>query len=139
MAVFNQTPITHHYVEVDSGKSKGVRYYELIKVEGGIPQLTPKIQISKDRQCARSKPHYWLKIRLATKWSRTITGLFKTAINALTFFGDIDNKRHLVIFEFAKDASSLKIHYHKDYYPFDKRLKPHTVAQRIKKTLRNKT
>lgn len=131
MATHTHPPTTHVYKEINEGKYKSVKHYELLEVLNGIPELPELINISKDRQCARSKPAYWLKVRKAGKWSKAETGLFKTSINGLTYSGDLRDKTHLVIFQFSEDASILKIFYYANYFPFDKQLHPATVAKKI--------
>ena len=131
MAKGTNMPITHFYNEVNIGKHKTVKHYELAIVDNGTPQLSQLINISKDRQFAKSAPSYWLKLRLANKWSASVTGLFKTAVNGLVYSGDFDDKTHLVLFEFSKNATKLKIYFYLNYFPFDTRLHPATVAKRI--------
>jgi len=124
-------PIVHFFKEINIGKYKGVKHYELVEVQNGKPKLSQLINISKDRNCARSKPAYWLKTRLVNKWSKAETGLFKTAINGFTYSGDLENKTHLVLFEFSKDASTLKIFVYFNYFPFAKQLHPSSIAKKI--------
>lgn len=132
MGNIKQNPIVHYFKQIKVGQFRTTRHYELVKVENGTPQLSQLINISKDRGCAQSKPSYWLKTRLATKWSKAETGLFKTAINGLTYSGDLRDKKHLVLFQFSKGANTLTVFVYLNYFPFDKRLHPSTVARKIK-------
>lgn len=126
-----EKPVIHLFKEINNGKFKSVKHYELLEVQNGRPQLSQLINISKDRNCAKSKPNYWLKIRLMNKWSNPITGLFKTAVNGYTYSGDLENKTHLVIFKFSKDAATLRIYIYNNHFPFDRKLHPTTIANKI--------
>ena len=110
--------ITHVFSEINEGKFKGVKHYELIKVKNGTTQLTELINISKDRNCAQSMPDYWLKIRNGNKWSKCITGLFKTG-NTNIFKGDVDHKKNLIVFKFSDHAKTLTAYYFDNYYTTD--------------------
>ena len=111
-------PITHVFSEINEGKFKSVKHYELKEVHNGTTQLTDRLNISKDRNCAQSMPVYWLKIKNGNKWSKCITGLFKTCYPSI-YKGDKDHKKHLIIFKFSRDASTLTVDYYKDYYTND--------------------
>ena len=63
-------------------------------------------------------PDYWLKIRQGNKWSNCITGLFKTNVTNV-FKGDIDHKKHLVIFKFSDSNQTLNVYYFQNYYTKD--------------------
>ena len=112
------TPIIHIFKEINVGKYKSVKHYELIEVKNGSTQLSNLINISKDRNCAQSMPTYWLKIKQGKKWSRCLTGLFKTGI-VNTFKGDIQRKRHLIIFKFSDSGNTLTAYYFLNYYTID--------------------
>ncbi|RMA56644.1 hypothetical protein BXY75_3347 [Ulvibacter antarcticus] len=118
MATQQKKPVTHVYKEINEGKFKGVKHYELKEVINGTLQLTELINISKDRNCAQSMPEYWLKIRNDNKWSKCITGLFKTGINYI-YKGDLQRKKHLILFKFSTDAKTLKVFVFKDFYTRD--------------------
>jgi hypothetical protein len=111
-------PITHVFSEINEGKFKGVRHYELIEVKNGTTQLSELINISKDRNCAQSMPDYWLKIRNGEKWSNCITGLFKTGFKNI-FKGDTEKKKNLIIFKFTENAKTLTAYYFDNYYTTD--------------------
>ena len=113
-----QKPITHIFLEINEGKYKSVKHYELIEVINGTSQLTEQINISKDRNCAQSTPEYWLKVRNGNNWSNCITGLFKTGYNYI-YKGDLQRKKHLIVIEFSNDAKTLKAYVFKDYYTTD--------------------
>lgn len=110
-------PIIHVFQEINDGKFKSVRHYELIKVENGNTKFSTLINISKDRQFAKSNPDYWVKIRQSKKWSKPITGLFKTNQKGI-FKGDLNYKKNLIIVKFEKDTSQIIIHCY-DYYTTD--------------------
>ena len=112
-------PITHVFSEINEGKFKGVKHYELIEVKNGTSKLTELINISKDRQCAQSIPDYWLKERNGKKWFKQwTTGLFKTGFRNI-YKGDKDHKKHLIVFKFTDNAKILTAYYYKDYYTND--------------------
>ena len=71
-------PVTHVYKEVNEGKYKSVKHYELQQCNG-TPLFSTLINISINQNCAQSMPDYWLKIREGKKWTKYITGLFKTS------------------------------------------------------------
>lgn len=112
------TPIIHVFSEINEGNFKSVKHYDLKNVTNGSSQLTEQINISKDRNCAQSKPDSWLRVRIGKKWSRCITGIFKTGYKNI-FKGDLQRKKHLIIFKFSEDAKILTAYVFKDYYTND--------------------
>ncbi len=114
-----QTPIIHIYKEVNKGKFKSVKHYELSEVKNGILQLAESINISENRNCALSMPVYWLKIKEGKNWSKKcLTGLFKTNIKSV-YKGDRDKRKHLIIFKYSDDEETLMIYYFKNYFTGD--------------------
>jgi hypothetical protein len=111
-------PIVHVFSEINVGKYKDVKHYELIDVKCGTTQLSNQINISKNRSFANSNPDYWLKIKEGKKWSKCITGLFKTS-KMLTYKGDKDYKGHLIIFIFSDNAKIVTVYFFKNYYTKD--------------------
>ena len=109
---------TYVYSEINIGKYKATKHYELISLDNSINKLSNLINISKDRNCAQSMPFYWFKIKQGTKYSNWLTGLFKTEIPSI-FKGDVDKKKHLILFKFSDDASTLTIKYFENYYTRD--------------------
>lgn len=105
----------HTYREINNGKYKTTKHYELIDKKNKNFLLSEKINISKDRNFAKSSPVYWLKIREGRKWSKNITGLFDTK-EKFIYWGDQDLRKHLIIFKFSYDAKTLTIFYFKNYY-----------------------
>lgn len=112
------TPITQVYTEINEGKFKGVKHFEIDNSICTTFILSNKINISKNRNFALSMPDYWLKIRQGNKWSNCITGLFKTNVTNV-FKGDIDHKKHLVIFKFSDSNKTLNVYYFQNYYTKD--------------------
>lgn len=112
------TPTVHYFREVNPGKFSSVKHFELYKVENGTSLLSEKINLSNDRQCARSSPDYWLKIREDSKWSKPVTGLFKTSIENI-YYGDCNFKRHLIILKFSTDKSRLTVYFFRNFYTTD--------------------
>ena len=117
MATQIPQPVTHVYKEINIGNHKGVKHYELIN-RNDRHLLSDLINISKDRKCAQSMPDYWLKLKDGKKWTKCITGLFKTGERNI-FKGDIDKKKHLVIFKFSDNADTLTVDYFQNYYTWN--------------------
>lgn len=113
------TPITHVFSEINEGKFKSVKHYELKEAQNGTNQFSDIINISKDRKCAKSSPTYWIQIHDGKKWVKPrLTGLFKTCYPSI-YKGDTERKKHLVIFKFSRDASTLTIEFFQNYYTND--------------------
>lgn len=110
-------PVIHIFKEINTGKYKSVKHYELIE-SNYEPILSSLINISKDRNCAQSMPDYWLKLKNGKKWTKCITGLFKT-VKRNIFKGDADIKKHLLLFKFSDHAETLTIFYFENYYTND--------------------
>lgn len=108
-------PVTHVYKEINKGKYRSVKHYELTDCKNGLSLLSQTINISKNRNFAISMPDYWLKVRQGKKWSAYITGLFKTNTPNI-YKGDANRKQHLLVFEFSSNDEVLKIHYYQNYY-----------------------
>ena len=111
-------PIIHVFKEFNVGKFKGVKHYELEEVSKGTSLLSNQINLSVNRNFAKSSPEYWLKIREGEKWSNCITGLFKTKEENI-FKGDVERKKHLLIFRLSFDARTLTVYYFLDYHTND--------------------
>jgi hypothetical protein len=114
------TPIIHHFREINSGQFSSVKHYELDSVKNGSTLLTEQLNISKDRKFARSNPEYWLKIKEGDKWSKPITGLFKTSTEDL-YKGDCNYKKHLLIIRFTIDHSKVTAFYFQNFFTDDLR------------------
>jgi hypothetical protein len=111
-----QTPIIHSFNEVK--RFKEVIHYELINVNNGKSQLSEKLNLSKDRNCAKSSPTYWITERTkdGKNWqSQSLTGLFKS-VKPFFYKGDADKRKHLLIFKFSYNANNLIVYYYKDFY-----------------------
>ena len=111
-------PITHVFKEISIGKYKSTKHYELVEVENNNSYLSKKLNLSKNRNFALSMPDYWLKIRKGKKWSKYITGLFKTSIRNL-YKGDHNKRQNLIIFKFSDDSTTVTVYYFKNYYTKD--------------------
>jgi len=119
MTTATPRPIIHVFKEINEGKYKSVKHYELIEVKNGTTQLSNLINISKDRNCAQSLPTYWLKERNGKNWKKhCTTGLFKTGI-ANIYKGDLNRKKHLIIFDFSEGANILTVFLFHNYYTID--------------------
>lgn len=125
------TPTVHVYNEINEGKFKGVKHYELIEVKNGTQILSNLLNIQKDRGFAKVNPTYWLKIRLVKKW-QTLTGLFYTSVNYVFIAdkGKDNTKEDLIIVQFKKDnQKALIVYYFKNYYTNDITKVIHLIKQ----------
>ena len=121
MATHIPAPKTYIYKEVNKGKYRTVKHYQSVTPNDRENLLSNLLNISKDRQCAKSSPKYWLQLHNGKKWVKPrVTGLFETSRENL-FKGDIDKRKHLVLFAFSSDKSFLIIHVFKNYYTTDLR------------------
>jgi hypothetical protein len=111
------TPTKHVYTEINQGKYKTTRHYNIVEVTNGKQILSDLLNVNLDRNCAKSSPTYWLSIRKDNKWIR-LTGLFKTPY--LSYFvgdkGRNNIKEDMIISVFSEDNSSLTVYYFKGYY-----------------------
>lgn len=110
-------PTTHIYKEINEGKFKTTKHYELVEVENGTKKLTDLINIVVDRGFAKSAPNFWLKIRVGKRWVN-FTGLFKTSSPGLYFAdkGNNNRKEDLLIVKLSNYERDLTIYYFKGYY-----------------------
>lgn len=112
-------PTIHIFKEYNVGKYKSVKHYELITVLNGVSKLSNEVNVSKNRNFAKSMPDYWIKLKEGNKWSKNnLTGLFKTSEN-LTYKGDSEKKKNLLIFKFSDLGSTLTVYYFDNYYTVD--------------------
>lgn len=112
-------PVTHIYKEINRGKYRSVKHYELIETTNTNSPLSKLLNLSKDRNCAKSSPVYWLQIHDGKKWIKPrFTGLFKTKYKHI-FKGDTQRKKSLLLFEFSDDESTLIIKYFPHYFTSD--------------------
>lgn len=112
------TPATYIFKEINIGKYSSVKHYELVSHNGTTNDLSTQLNISENRNCAQSTPDYWLKAKHGKKWSKCLTGLFKTSSKEI-FKGDLQKKKHLLLFRFLDNGHTLKILHFKDYYTRD--------------------
>jgi len=114
-------PVIHNYKEVNKGKYKTVRHFELSKVINGKSKIVELINIRKNQNCAMSMPSFWLKGKQGKKWTKNyLTGLFKTEYKNI-YKGDINRRKHLLIFKFNNEVEGLLIYYFQNYYTNDLR------------------
>ena len=115
MATTPPAPILYSFKEINPGKYHTVKHYELKEPKTPGP-LSKQINIAVNRNFAKSRPDYWVKTRKGKTWSRNaLTGLFKTPTPGI-FYGDHDNKKHLLLFQFNRDASRVHVLYFKNFY-----------------------
>ena len=110
-------PIVHTFNEINIGKYKGTKHYEIVEVTNGKNQLSETINICNDRGFAKSSPAYWLKIRVANKW-KILTGLFATD-NDYYFVADKGRnnvKEALLFVKFNQNKQVVTVYYFKNFY-----------------------
>jgi hypothetical protein len=110
-------PTTHIYKEINQGKFKTTKHYQLVEVENGTQKLTDLINIVVDRGFAKSAPNFWLKIRTGKRWEN-FTGLFKTTIPYIYFAdkGHNNRKEDLLIVKLSNCERDMTVYYFKNYY-----------------------
>lgn len=88
------------------------------KYRSGISPLRTFVKITRDMGMSKAKGlRNWLtEIVDGEGRPRPITGLFNTSGPRWTY-GDIDGKKHLVIFELTEGGNTLNVFYFKDFYP----------------------
>lgn len=111
-------PVIHVFKEFNEDKYKSVRHYQLQKISEGTTLLSNQINLSLNRNFAQSTPEYWLKIRQDNKWSKCITGLFKTSISDV-YKGDVNKKKNLLLFRLSFNEKTLTAYYFLDYHTHD--------------------
>lgn len=110
-------PTIHVYKEINEGKFKTTKHYEIVEVENGAKKLSDLININADRGFAKSAPNFWLKIRVGKRWVN-FTGLFKTSTVGIYFAdkGSNNRKEDLIIVKFSDNEKTVIIYYFKNYY-----------------------
>ncbi|WP_339727802.1 hypothetical protein [Maribacter stanieri] len=99
--------------KLDTDKQfKEVRHYDLID---GKETLSNKINIGINRGFSKAHYIYSLKIRLETKWSKQITGLFSTP-DPVFYYGDTYAKTNTIVMRFVDNGNIIKAYYFSDYY-----------------------
>ena len=111
-------PIVLIYDATNLGKFKATIHYQLREGNLSNTDLTELLNISDDRECAKSSPIYWLQIRHNNKWQKPrLTGLFKTELQN-TFKGDTQLVTNKLVFVFSNQRQTLTVYYFKDLkYP----------------------
>lgn len=110
-------PTTHIYREINEGKFKTTKHYELVEVESGNQILSNLINVVVDRGFAKSAPHFWLKIRCGKRWEN-FTGLFKTSTPGIYFAdkGHNNRKEDLLIVKLSNYERDMTVYYFRNYY-----------------------
>lgn len=110
-------PITHIYKEINEGKFKTTKHYELVQVDSGNQILSNLINVVVDRGFAKSAPYFWLKIRCGKRWEN-FTGLFKTSTPGIYLAdkGTNNRKEDLLIVKLSNYERDLTVYYFKGYY-----------------------
>lgn len=111
------TPIVNEFTEINVGKFKGTKHFELDNLKNVPKIITHKIRLAVNRSFAKSLPTYWLSFRPQNKWI-SITGLFKTS-TPYYFKGDADHKKHLVICRVDEVNNTVILFYFENFYTRD--------------------
>jgi hypothetical protein len=115
IATYSPQPIVNAFHEVNIGKYKGTKHYDL--TEHSPKAITLKARLAVNRSFAKSLPNYWLSFRPANKWV-SITGLFR--IGSTQYYkGDADHKKHLVIVEVKEQSNTITLYYFENYFTRD--------------------
>ena len=112
------TPETYIFKEINIGKYNSVKHYQIVSNNGTQNNLFTLLNIGKNRSFAQSMPDYWLKVKQGKKWSKCLTGLFKTSTQNI-FKGDLYKKKDLILFKFSSNADTLTICHFENYYTKD--------------------
>ena len=110
-------PTIHVYKEINEGKFKTAKHYNIVEVKNGPPKLSDLINVVVDRGFAKSAPAFWLKIRNEKRWEN-FTGLFKTSTPGIYFAdkGKNNRKEDLLIVKLSNYERNLTVYYFKNYY-----------------------
>ena len=111
---------------MDTAKEYQTFIYNLIANNGGTSiyhtedlesPLTNEIKVTSNIGRAKTKTKFWLSESMENgTYGQPTTALFD--VGQLRWnYGDLENKKHLLIFEYRKDRKLLKIYYFKDFYP----------------------
>lgn len=104
-------PIVLRYDATNLGKFKSTTHYELTNGNLDATDLTELLNLSVDRECAKSSPTYWIQTRKDNKWQKPrLTGLFKTE-DQNTYKGDTQKGRNKLVFVFSDLRQTLTVYY----------------------------
>ncbi len=119
MATQTQKPNVYVFNEINIGKYKGVKHYELNEQTTSSEKLGRYLNISVNRKFALSNPDYWVKVKEGKKWkTHCLTGLFKTNFKEV-YKGDADRKKHLLLFKFVDNQTKVIVYYFENYFTND--------------------
>lgn len=108
-----------------SKELKSYSIYDLVEVTNNN-QLTQTLRIEKfNGKSNATNINEYLRLRTSTSWDKSekITGLRPTQKEGL-FYGNritknenAETKKHLIVFQFSKDRTTLKIDFYRGFYP----------------------
>ena len=111
-----QQPLVLVYTEINIGKYTSTRHYKSLSTNHKNSPLTELLNISKDRNCAKSMPNYWVQVREHNKWKKPrLTGLFKTQYPNI-YKGDISKRKHLLLVKFLDKTNTIIVYYFENYH-----------------------
>ena len=109
------TPVIMVFEKDQTAIYNEVRHYNLCEGEN---LLSEKLNVSVFRGFSKARCTYSVKKRLVNKWSTQITGLFPTHDPDL-FHGDIEGKKHLVLFRFSNNGNKLRVYLFQNFFTRD--------------------
>lgn len=112
-------PLVLVYTEINIGKYTSTRHYKCVNDDFKKSPLSELLNISKDRNCAKSMPDFWVQVREDEKWKKPrLTGLFKTN-HPNIYKGDISKRRHLIMVKFLEKTNAIIVFFFEDYHTSD--------------------
>ncbi len=111
---------------MDAATKYQVYTYSSIASNGGtrifqskesVSPLTPLIKVTPDIGRAKTKTKYWVSEKeFDGTYGQPSTGMFSTS-QRRWFYGDLEDKKHLIVFEFRQDKEVLRTYYFENFYP----------------------
>lgn len=109
-------PLALIYTEINIGKYTSTRHFKCVNNDYVNTPLSELLNISKDRNCAKSMPDYWVQVREHNKWKKPrLTGLFKTQYPKI-YRGDISRRKHLLLVKFLDHSNTMIVYYFENYH-----------------------
>lgn len=107
------------YKEVNIGKYKTTRHYQLENPNEPLSHLSEFLNIFQGKKFTKSRPVYWLKNHNGKKWNaRALTAIFPTGHKEF-YFGDLNERQHLLLFRFVDCLDMLVVYYFENFYTND--------------------
>lgn len=89
----------------------------ILQTEDANSPLSDLIKVTQDMGKAKTKAKYWISEQdVKGGYHRPTTAMFSTS-QVRWLYGDIDDKKHLMIFESREQGNVLRLYFFKDFYP----------------------